>query len=222
MIQDWEPYYRATADSPVRPLCLEAIAAAGGPRDRPTADVATHAAVVTSTDPAADPAADLAVDLAVDLGAGAGRESAALLDAGWRVLALDGAPGAHLRIQAAVPPARRNRLTVVEQSFGALDGLPAAGLIYAGYALPFQRPEVFTRTWGMIRAALRPGGILAVNLFGPRDTWASDPELTTHTPAEARALLDGLEILAMREEERDGNAVSGPKHWHVLDLVARA
>ncbi|WP_201776205.1 class I SAM-dependent methyltransferase [Streptacidiphilus melanogenes] len=198
MIEDWEPFYRATADSPVRPLCLEAIATAGDPHDGP------------------------AVDLAVDLGAGAGRETAALLDAGWRVLALDGAPGAHLRIEAAVRPARRDRLTVVEQSFAALDRLPDAGLIYAGYALPFQRREVFARTWSLIRDALRPGAILAVNLFGPRDTWAGDPELTTHSAAEARALLDGLEVLAVREEEREGNAVSGPKHWHVLDLLARA
>lgn len=196
VIEDWEPFYTATAGSPVRALCLEAIGIAGEPQGR----------------------------LAVDLGAGAGREAAALLAAGWQVLALDGAPGAHLRIQASVPPAHRDRLTVVEQSFGALGELPEAGLVYAGYALPFQRPEVFARTWSLIRAALRPGSgaLLAVNLFGPRDTWAGDPELTTHGPDEARALLDGLEILALREEEREGHAVSGPKHWHVLDLLARA
>jgi hypothetical protein len=194
VIEDWEPFYRATAGSPVRPLCLEAIATAGEPGER----------------------------LALDLGAGAGRETAALLDADWRVLALDGAPGAHLRIEASVPPARRDRLTVAERSFAALDGLPDAGLIYAGYALPFQRPEVFAHTWSLIRTALLPGAVLAVNLFGPRDTWASDPEITTHTPAEARDLLDGLQILALREEEREGVAVTGPKHWHVLDVLARA
>lgn len=196
VIEDWEPFYTATAGSPVRALCLQAIEAAGEPRGR----------------------------LAVDLGAGAGRESAALLAAGWRVLALDGAPGAHLRIEASVPPAHRDRLTVVEQSFAALDELPRAGLVYAGYALPFQRPEVFARTWSVIRAALRPGSgaILAVNLFGPRDTWADDPELTTHSLEEARALLDGLQILALREQEREGVAVTGPKHWHELDLLARA
>jgi hypothetical protein len=194
VIEDWEPFYAATAGSPVRPLCLEAIGTAGEPHG----------------------------GQALDLGAGAGRETAALLAAGWRVLALDGAPGAHLRIEAAVPPARRDRLTVVEQSFAALDGLPDTGLIYAGYALPFQRPEVFARTWSLIRAALLPGAVLAVNLFGPRDTWAADPELTTHTLDEARALLDGMQILALREEEREGHAVSGPKHWHVLDLLARA
>lgn len=196
VIEDWEPYYTATAGSPVRALCQEAIEAAQEPRGR----------------------------VAVDLGAGAGRETAALLAAGWHVLALDGAPGAHLRIQASVPSAHRDRLTVVEQSFAALDRLPDSGLVYAGYALPFQRPEVFARTWSLIRTALTPGSgaILAVNLFGPRDTWASDPELTTHGPDEACALLDGLEILALREEEREGNSITGPKHWHVLDLLARA
>jgi hypothetical protein len=194
MFDDWEPFYAATSDNPVRALCLEAIRTAGAPHGR----------------------------LAVDLGAGAGRETAALLAAGWDVLALDGAPGAHLRIEASAPPGHRARLTVAEQSFGSLDRLPQAGLVYAGYALPFQRPDTFARTWSLIRAALEPGALLAVNLFGPRDTWASDPAITTHTMAEARALLDGLEIVALREEEREGHAVSGPKHWHVLDLVARA
>lgn len=194
VIDDWEPFYAATADNPVRALCLEAIETAGDARGR----------------------------LAVDLGAGAGRETAALLAAGWRVLALDGAPGAHLRIEASVAPRDRGRLTVTEQSFGSLDRLPQAGLVYAGYALPFQRPEVFARTWALIRAALEPGALLAVNLFGPRDTWAADPAITTHTTDEARALLAGLEILTVREEEREGHAVGGPKHWHVLDLVARA
>jgi hypothetical protein len=194
VIKDWEPFYAATARNPVRPLCLEAIEAAGPPDG----------------------------GLAVDLGAGAGRETAALLEAGWRVLALDGAPGAHLRIESSAPPATRDRLTVAEQSFAALERLPEAGLIYAGYALPFQRAEVFARTWSLIRAALLPGAILAVNLFGPRDTWAGDPEITTHTPQQARLLLDGLQILALREEEREGHAFTGPKHWHVLDVLARA
>ncbi|WP_201777619.1 class I SAM-dependent methyltransferase [Streptacidiphilus jiangxiensis] len=194
MFDDWEPFYAATSGNPVRALCLEAIRTAGDPRGR----------------------------LALDLGAGAGRETAALLAAGWHVIALDGAPGAHLRIEASAPPEDRARLTVTEQSFGSLDRLPRAGLVYAGYALPFQRPDTFARTWSLIRAALEPGALLAVNLFGPRDTWAADPAITTHTLAEARALLDGLEIVALREEEREGHAVGGPKHWHVLDLVARA
>ena len=34
-------------------------------------------------------------------------------------------------------------------------------------------------------------------------------------------MLDGLEILDLAEEDADGPAFSGPKHWHVFDVVAR-
>jgi hypothetical protein len=138
------------------------------------------------------------------------------------VLAIDGAPGAEARIREAVPTERQERVEVRELAFEGIRRLPAAGLVYAGFALPFQRPEVFDRTWAAIRAALLPGALLAVNLFGERDTWADDPAMTSHTLDQARALLDGLDVVALREQERDGSAVSGPKHWHVLDLIARA
>ncbi|MDR7373400.1 hypothetical protein J2X28_000356 [Kocuria rhizophila] len=34
-------------------------------------------------------------------------------------------------------------------------------------------------------------------------------------------LVTGLEVLRLHEEERDGPAFSGPKHWHTYQLVAR-
>ncbi|QDW62231.1 hypothetical protein [Oerskovia sp. KBS0722] len=42
------------------------------------------------------------------------------------------------------------------------------------------------------------------------------------TRPAAEALLDGLDVIAFREEDEDGESFSGPKHWHVFDVLARA
>jgi hypothetical protein len=75
--------------------------------------------------------------------------------------------------------------------------------------------------WRQIRRALVPGGIFAGQLFGTRDSWAGDPGMTFQDRSEVTRLLDGLEILELHEAERDGEAHSGPKHWHTYDILAR-
>ena len=34
-------------------------------------------------------------------------------------------------------------------------------------------------------------------------------------------LLKRLEIVELLEEDQDGDAFTGPSHWHVFDIVAR-
>jgi trans-aconitate methyltransferase len=153
---------------------------------------------------------------AVDLGCGAGRETHALLDAGWQVLAIDSEAGTAARLGAH--PA----LTVRTCAFEDLSGLPGADLVHAGYALPHQPRVSFDRLWTEVRSALRPGGRLAVDLFGVHDSWAGDPALTFLRDDEVRALVDGLEIEYWHEEDAPGEAFSGPKHWHVFSLIARS
>ena len=75
--------------------------------------------------------------------------------------------------------------------------------------------------WARIRQALAPGGVFAGQLFGIRDSWADDPDLTFHARRQVEVLLDGLKILRLEEAERDGRAFSGPKHWHTFDILAR-
>jgi len=36
-----------------------------------------------------------------------------------------------------------------------------------------------------------------------------------------RRLFDGLDVLALDEEDQDGDSFLGPKHWHVFDVIAR-
>ena len=75
--------------------------------------------------------------------------------------------------------------------------------------------------WEKIRRALVPGGFFAGQLFGIRDSWACDPGMTLQDRSEVSRLLDGLQILQLHETERDGEAYSGPKHWHTYDILVR-
>jgi hypothetical protein len=111
------------------------------------------------------------------------------------------------------------RLTTIVARFHELD-LPQADFVYAGLSLPFCAPGDFAEAWHRITRAVLPGGILAAHFFGPNDSWADDPEMTFHTRAEVDALFDGFDIVRFEEQDEDGQAVSGPKHWHVFHVIA--
>jgi SAM-dependent methyltransferase len=189
----WTEYNAAQATRGVRPLCLAAMAFAGPGNGR----------------------------RAIDLGCGAGKETLALLDGGWRVLAVDSLPDTRDRLLASVPAALGEQLAVELSPFEDLAGLPETGLILASYSLPFVHPENFARVWRMLLGALVPSGVIAVNLFGERDSWAVIPEWNFHTEAEARGLFEGLEILTFEVYDADGQSFRGPKHWHIFDVIAR-
>jgi SAM-dependent methyltransferase len=157
---------------------------------------------------------------AMDLGCGEGTDTLALLERGWSVLAIDVEPAGLASLRARVPAACAGRLRTVCASFADADLAPAH-LIHAGFSLPFCAPGQFPAVWAQIRRALVPGAIFAGQLFGVRDSWAGDPGMTFHTRAEVTGLLDGLEILDLVEDESDGEAYSGPKHWHTYDILAR-
>ena len=189
----WATYNDAQAGGQVRPLCAEVIARAG----------------------------DGAGRTAIDFGCGAGVETRALLRAGWHVHAIDAAPGTRQRVLTTTEVSDPTRLTIQVSDFHDLVELPAADLVYAGYSLHFVQPRDFPRVWTLLRASLLPGAWLAVNLLGERDSWAADPDMTFLSEASARALLRGLDLVSFTEEDEDGPAHSGPKHWHVFDVIAR-
>jgi hypothetical protein len=144
-----------------------------------------------------------------------------LLAGGWTVFAIDPEPAAAEHLLGRLDPASRARLQVLTAPLEAAR-LPAADLVYAGFSLPFVPPGRFDDAWSAIRASLRPRGVLAVDLFGPNDSWATDPTMTSHDRAGIELLIEGLEVVDLAEAEQDGAAFSGPKHWHVFSLVARA
>ncbi len=191
---DWAAYYRHTLGREPRPLFRKGLDATR--------------------------AAGLAPGQAVDVGFGDGTETLALLDGGWRVLAIDAAHQAEDVLLPRVPAGARERLAV--RIAAAQDvSLPPFDLLYAGYSLSFLAPADFRRFWTDVRASLRPGGILVVNIFGVRDTWAGDAFMTFVDADAVARMVAGLEILDLTEEDADGDSFAGPKHWHVFDIVAR-
>ncbi|HEX5590335.1 MAG TPA: class I SAM-dependent methyltransferase [Candidatus Limnocylindrales bacterium] len=191
---DWAAYYRHTLGREPRPLFVKGMAA-------------LQAAGITAGD-------------AVEIGFGDGTETMALLEAGWRVVAVDAAPDAAEVLRGRVDGARADRLEIRTES-AETASLPPFDLLYAGYALSFIPPAAFRRFWRRVRAQLRPGGFLVVNIFGVRDTWAGEPGKTFVARDEVFRMLQGLEVVSLDEEDQDGDSFTGPKHWHVFDIVAR-
>lgn len=194
---DWAAYYRHTIGREPRPLFARGMAAVA--------------------------AAGMTPAQAVEVGFGDGTETIALLQAGWRVVAIDPAPAAAQVLMPRVPADAADRLEIRIGSAETVE-LPAFDLLYAGYALSFLEPAAFRHFWTGVRDRLRPGGFVVVNIFGVRDTWASDPEAGGMTFLDLDAvhrLLDGLEVVEIEEEDKDGDSFTGPKHWHVFDIVAR-
>lgn len=190
---DWVGYYAALDGRPPRPLLERALAATAGP------------------------------GTALDIGFGDGTETVALLAAGWWVQAIDPEPAAADRLKARLAAAGVDGDSALTLVSGPVEDvrLQRADLAYAGYSLPFVAPAAFDAVWSGLRAALRPGGVLAVNLFGPHDSWAADPTMTFHDRTAVGRLVAGLDVLELGEIDEAGEAVSGPKHWHVFEVLAR-
>lgn len=199
MTEKWERYYDAVEGLPPRDTLLLAL-------ERLEADTLPEEGV----------------RLAVDLGCGEGRDTLELLRRGWRVLAIDAeiAGIERLRARLAGQPEIERLETLVERFETAR--WPAAALVNSSFALPFCPPERFEEVWGRIAASLPTGGRFSGQLFGVRDGWASDPELTFVARSQVEELLQGFTPERLDEVEQDGMTATGrPKHWHLFHVVAR-
>jgi SAM-dependent methyltransferase len=194
----WTGYYDAMAGRPPRETLLRALAAyeaAHGPAN--------------------------GAPLAVDLGCGEGRDTMELLRRGFRVIAVDSEPEAIKRLCARPDLSHAGRL---ETHVARIEDArwPAAAIVNASFSLPFCRPEAFADTWRRMIASLRPGGRFCGQLLGEHDDWAGERALTVHRRAEVEALLAGLAVEWLEEEDQDGSTATGaPKHWHLFHIVAR-
>ena len=201
---NWEAYYESLKGREPRPLFIEVLAKFPNWRS-------------TSSRSPSSPG----LKHAVDLGCGDGTETLALLEAGWSVLAIDREPAAIACVRSKAAVEFQSQLETMVTSFEDLR-LPETDLVYAGYSLPFCRPEEFDDLWAKVAACIRPGGRFAGQLFGIRDSWADETEMTFHTAEQVADLLaHEFEIEVLEEMEEDGHASSGPKHWHVFDIIVR-
>lgn len=190
---DWTGYYDAQAGRAVRPVVLQALALRG----------------------------DAPPGLAIDAGCGEGTETRHLLVNGWRVLAIDADPAAEARVRAGLTAGQLARLSFRLARFEDLGELPAADLVYSTFALPFCDPSAFPALWSGIRASLKPGAWFAGELFGPHDSWFGRADMNFHTSDEVHALLAGLAVHTLDEDDRTGRSAFGPRHWHVFHIIAQ-
>jgi SAM-dependent methyltransferase len=158
---------------------------------------------------------------AVDLGCGAGRDTRALLRAGWRVLAVDREPAARTALEAAVEPGLRSHLQIHVEDLATV-AIPRCDLVNASLCLPFLAPGEFAVTLNRIVAALAPGARFAAMLFGDHDESATDPTMTCLSPERIEADLVGFDIEHWSVEENDQpTALGDPHHFHLVEFVAR-
>jgi tellurite methyltransferase len=157
--------------------------------------------------------------LAIDLGCGTGRDTLELLRRGWYVVAIDSEEEAIRRLRAKTGADERLETQVARYEDAVL---PSCHLVNASWSLPFSRTDIFGVVWRRIVDALRPGGRFCGQLFGERDEWAGEDDMTFHTREEAERLLGDFEPERFDELEEDGKTVLGtPKHWHVFNIVAK-
>lgn len=106
---------------------------------------------------------------AVELGCGIGVEARALADDGWQVHSFDG----DVSVVQSLEALRDSRSVMHSvRRLEELTSLPANDLTLACVSLPFVESRAFPSLWQLILAGLRPGGVLAVDLFGSNDDWA--------------------------------------------------
>ena len=139
------------------------------------------------------------------------------------MLALDGQAEAIRRLEARpdLAPEWRSRLETRVAPFEEAEW-PATDLVNSSFALPFCRPDAFPAVWRRIVGSLRSGGRFCGQLFGDRDGWSGEDDMTFLSRASLDELLDGLKVERLDEVEEDGQtAIGRAKHWHLYQVVVR-
>jgi tellurite methyltransferase len=155
---------------------------------------------------------------AIDLGCGVGQDTLALLDQGWKVIAVDNSSEAIELVLQNAGEMRVNNLTAQCKSFEEVVWSDVY-LINASLSLPFCPREKFETVWCNIVRSIQKGGVFTGNFFGVNDDWK---ELMLVTSNDINRFFAEFEIIAQREVEDDKPSATGPiKHWHIFEVVAQ-
>ncbi|GAB4542512.1 MAG: class I SAM-dependent methyltransferase [Pleurocapsa sp.] len=187
--RNWKAYYDAVKDRPPRKTILTALAGFEKP------------------------------GVAIDLGCGDGRDTVAILQQNWTVLAIDKESDAIARLLTRPDT---ERLTTQIVSFEDLQLTQQVDLINASFCLPFCSPDAFPTLWNQIFNSLVPGGRFSGHLFGDRDSWKDSGLINTFTRSQVETLLQPYAIELLEEEEHPGTTPLGEdRYWHVFHIVVR-
>ncbi len=188
--RDWKAYYNAVADRPPRKTILTALDAFKKP------------------------------GFAIDLGCGDGRDTIAILQRNWQLLAIDKEPDAITRLKARFDINAKQLKTQIV-SFEEVQLPQQVDLINASFCLPFCSPDAFPTLWNQIYNSLVPGGRFCGHLFGDRDSWAESELINTFTRPQVEILLKPYAIELLEEEEHPGKTPLGEdRDWHIFHIVA--
>lgn len=155
-------------------------------------------------------------EAALDLGAGPLKETKVLLNAGFRrVIIVDSEADVAHRVSKLGDERTEMHLS----SFEDFEFPPSRfSLINAVKSLPFIPPRRFRPVFEKMKASLKPGGILAGNLFGTGHAFAGNTGMTFFPDIESvRALFQGMEV-EIEEVKVDD---PGKTHRHVFNFIAR-
>jgi SAM-dependent methyltransferase len=154
---------------------------------------------------------------AYDLGCGNGRDSNALLDAGWHVIAVDSEPVAIEYLKKNIRKELIKDLDFVCMPFEKINW-EKVNLINSSYSLPFCSSENFDAVMKSVTESILPGGLFTGNLFGENDEWKELPLVTKEKVLE---IFKDFKMISFEENEYDGGTAIGPdKHWHVFEFTA--
>lgn len=155
----------------------------------------------------------------LEIGAGGGADALEFARHGWMVHAYDSDDTLTARL---VENTRMSGHVQFHHGDAAqVETFPEADVVYAAYSLPMLGADL-PAVWARLRAALKPGGVVAVDLFGDRDTWAGQDDVATVTQSELASMFEDLVILEQNVRDEDGRSFrDDKKHWHVISTLAR-
>ena len=62
---------------------------------------------------------------------------------------------------------------------------------------------------------------MAVDFFGPNDSWAELPDVATLPLHEIDAMFRDFHVIDRSVRDEDGRFLAEKKHWHVITTLAR-
>lgn len=156
---------------------------------------------------------------ALDIGDGGLKDTRYFLDQGFEVTAVD----QEKRMMVAAESIRSEKLHCQVSKFVDFKfPRDTFDIASAMFALPFDPPDIFEIVFKNVRQSLLKNGIFCGQLFGTRDGWSENSNMTFHTKAQAEALFAEMNILSFVETEKDSHTKDGkPKHWHLFHVIAK-
>jgi SAM-dependent methyltransferase len=150
----------------------------------------------------------------LDAGCGSGRDSAAFMQAGYAVTAIDASP-------AMVRMARQLKVPAQTMSFQEIDFDQAFDGIWACASLLHVPSAELLDALRRLRKALRPGAVMYVSLkYGAGETFESDGRFFSyHTPEEFKRKLHTTHLQVVRDWTSDDKPY-GVHRWMTF-LVRR-